>query len=153
MKILSDLTWSHITIGCLVIVILLLLYTNYRCATKSCVVNLQKEGFNKCPQSGEQKPESGSGKNEIVLYYVSWCPHCKTLMPEWDKFETHAKNNLSWLKVSKIQCEDSNAAMCSQKGVEGFPTIIFYDQNGKTNIYDGDRKMEAIADFANKRKQ
>ena len=146
MNFLSDITWYQITIVCLVIVILFLLYSNYQCATKSCVVNVQREGFNKCPQNVNKKDQ-----NEIVYYYASWCPHCKTFMPEWDRFEKHARDNLQWLKVTKIQCENENEGVCKQKGVEGYPTVIFY-KDGKGNTYEGDRKFEALVDFVNKNK-
>jgi len=37
------------------------------------------------------------------------------------------------------------------KGVEGYPTVIFY-KDGKGNTYEGDRKFEALVDFVNKNK-
>jgi thiol-disulfide isomerase/thioredoxin len=138
MQNLSNITWYYIIIACLVIVILFLLYSNYQCATKSCSISVQRN---------EKFEDEKKNQGEIVLYYASWCPHCKNFMPEWDKFENYAKDKFQSLKVNKMQCENGNEAICKEKGVQGYPTIIFYDQTGKANMYDGDRTMEGLLGY------
>ena len=153
MEILDNIRWYHTTIAILIIVILLLLFSNYRCATTPAVVNVQRENFNRCGQKQGQVQtvsQQNNGKSEIVFYYTMWCPHCKNLIPEWEKFEQHAKQNLPWLTVTRMKCEDSNEQICKQKGVEGYPTIILYDKTGKANTYEGDRKAEGIINFVSK---
>ena len=36
-------------------------------------------------QSAENFQNQDAGAGKIVLYYVPWCPHCKNMMPEWNK--------------------------------------------------------------------
>ena len=86
----------------------------------------------------------GGEKHKImfVLYYVDWCPHCKTIKPEWEKLEqdTTLKN----IVIDKVNCEKDEKA-AEENNIEGFPTILF-TKNGKVESYEGGREY---ADFKN----
>ena len=37
--------------------------------------------------------ESSSSKEaELMLFYVDWCPHCKTAKPDWEELKTQYEN-------------------------------------------------------------
>ena len=91
-------------------------------------------------------PVVAGGKNgapKIVLYYVPWCPHCKNIMPEWNKLEQNMQGTQT--EVKKVDCE-ANPEAAKQNNVDGFPTIILF-KNGKALNYEGDRTMEEIKSF------
>ena len=83
------------------------------------------------------------GKNENVsftLYYVDWCPHYKSVKPEWEKLEND--NELKHITITKVNCEE-NEEIVQEKNIEGFPTILL-NNNGKEEAYNGGREY---ADF------
>lgn len=94
-------------------------------------------------QSAEnfQNPEAGAAK--IVLYYVPWCPHCKNVMPEWNKLEQEAGN--TGVSVEKVDCEQQPEE-AQKQDVEGFPTIILF-KDGKVINYEGERTADALKQF------
>jgi protein disulfide-isomerase-like protein len=97
--------------------------------------NNNEEGFsNKLTDSTKQ----------LVLFYAPWCPHCKTMMPDWDKF---AAENKSSVKAKKVN-SDEDPETVKEYEVQGFPTILLLDSNGKKIAdYQGERNTKAFAEF------
>tara|TARA_B100000586_G_scaffold269328_2_gene247907 strand:+ start:553 stop:1077 length:525 start_codon:yes stop_codon:yes gene_type:complete len=88
----------------------------------------------------------GKGK-QLVLFYAPWCPHCKDMLPEWDKF---AEANRSNVEAKKVNSEEQ-PALIKEYDVQGFPTILLLDPNGKTiATYEGGRDAKSFADFVNR---
>ena len=79
----------------------------------------------------------------VILYYAPWCGHCKAMMPQWNKFE---EAGVKGVNIKKINAEENKAA-ASAANVSGFPTIIKYN-NGKKEIYKGERTAEALKSWA-----
>ena len=108
---------------------------------------LRREGFQDAPDASQfQGPVVSGGENgapKIVLYYVPWCPHCKDVMPEWNKLEQNMQGTNT--QVSKVDCE-ANPQAAKEQDVNGFPTIILF-KNGKAIQYEGERTMEEIQNF------
>jgi protein disulfide-isomerase-like protein len=90
-----------------------------------------KEGF-----------ENESGKT-VVLYHAPWCGHCKALMPEWNKFQ---EKGVEGVKIKKVNVDEEKEAT-KAAGVTGYPTIILYNE-GKKEVYTGERTAEALAEWA-----
>lgn len=88
-----------------------------------------------------------------------WCPPCKELKKkvlDSAEFEAYATNNLVLVEVDfpnhKPQTEElkrANEQLQEKFKIEGFPTIIVLDGDGKqlskTVGYDGDKPQEFIA--------
>ncbi|KAM3420354.1 hypothetical protein BST61_g3635 [Cercospora zeina] len=90
-----------------------------------------------------------SNHTSIVEFYAPWCGHCQNLKPAYEK----AAKSLSGLaKVVAVNCdEDTNKQLCSQMGVQGFPTLKIArpgKKAGKPIIedYQGARSAKAIVD-------
>ena len=81
----------------------------------------------------------------MVLYFAPWCGHCKALKPEWEKLE---KAGVKGVTVSKVDA-DEEPNKIKEAGVDGFPTIIFYN-NGEKSVYSGERTADAITAWAQK---
>ena len=72
----------------------------------------------------------GSGKEaELMLFYVDWCPHCKTAKPEWEQVKTEYEGktiNGYSIVFTEINCTnetpDTEKLMNTYK-IEGYPTI------------------------------
>jgi protein disulfide-isomerase-like protein len=79
----------------------------------------------------------------LVLYFAPWCGHCKALKPEWEKLEQTGVKGVTIRKVNA----DENKEEATEAGVEGYPTIILYN-NGKKQVYSGPRNANDIAKWA-----
>lgn len=86
-------------------------------------------------------------KHKLILYYAMWCGYSRQFLPEWEKFEKYAEDNLKNIYIEKINCEGDNESICNKKGVPGFPYIVLETSDGKTIPFDGDRTVEQLVNF------
>ncbi|KHN72778.1 Protein disulfide-isomerase TMX3 [Toxocara canis] len=82
----------------------------------------------------------------FVEFYAPWCAHCKRLMPIWEHVGHALADRSSLVKVAKLDCTRYTTA-ASALNIRGYPTIIFF-RNGQEMVYEGERKKEAMLDFA-----
>ena len=83
----------------------------------------------------------------FILYYVDWCPHCKTVKPECEKLEND--KSFKNITIKKINCEEDEKA-AEENNIEGFPTILF-SKNGKVESYEGGREYGDFKQFLEKK--
>jgi len=97
-----------------------------------------------------KKTITGGNKEPLtfILYYVDWCPHCKSVKPEWKQLE----NDLEFkdILITKINCEE-DTEIVKELNIEGYPTILF-TQNGKTEPYEGGREYGDFKEFLKSKK-
>jgi len=85
----------------------------------------------------------GSSGNEVVLFHMNGCGHCKNMMPAWDQWAagTSHKNR----KLERGQA----SGLLKKHGVSGFPTILALDGNGtKLGTFSGNRNSAGFESFA-----
>ncbi len=82
----------------------------------------------------------------LTLYYALWCGYSKAFLPEWEKFKVLAEKNLPFLKIVSINCEGGNEMICSQSGIEGYPTIVLQIDDA-VKQYNGERTVEKLTEF------
>lgn len=73
------------------------------------------------------------------------CGHCKKLAPIYDEVATELKNQGSTVRLAKIDC-DQHGGVKSTYGVQGFPTLIFFN-NGQSQKYQGQRSKEFMVNW------
>lgn len=86
-------------------------------------------GFNDKSLLNPGTDEEATKDAEIILFYVDWCPHCKTAKPEWES----AMNDLDGkvingynVSFAEVNCTEETAEaqdMMERYNVEGYPTI------------------------------
>ena len=106
----------------------------------------------------EHLPSSGSNSNsksaELLLFYVDWCPHCKTAKPAWDEIKTQYENKtINGYKVifTEINCTEETAEveeMMNKYSIEGFPTIKLL-KDGQIVEYDAKPTKSTLDQFLN----
>jgi protein disulfide-isomerase-like protein len=81
-------------------------------------------------------------KDSMVLFYAPWCPHCKTMMGDWEELKKKAPGHIN---VAKVNCE-AKPEMAEKHDVKGFPTIILF-KGGKKVYFEGPRNLENFLEF------
>jgi len=79
----------------------------------------------------------------LVKFFAPWCGHCKNMAPHYiadsDKLE-------EGVTLAEVDCDEaSNKELCSKQGIEGFPTLKWFEADGSSVEYDGGR---GAGDFA-----
>ncbi len=79
------------------------------------------------------------------LLYVNatWCGHCRQLRPTMDQVAGVFGEMVPVYSIDG----DVHKDLLSQLGVDGFPTIVFQDKEGKRFTYTGARTLDAITSF------
>ena len=98
---------------------------------------------------------SGSGKTaELMLFYVDWCPHCKTGKPIWDEVKNEYQHRLiNGYKVlfKEYNCTEETAEveqLMNQYHIEGYPTIKLL-KDGQVIEFDAKPTKAALEQFLN----
>jgi thiol-disulfide isomerase/thioredoxin len=65
----------------------------------------------------------------IFFFFVDWCPHCKTALPDWVKFKNQYNDTMAngyKVKCVELNCTDETPDVLSainEFKIEGFPTV------------------------------
>jgi len=95
-----------------------------------------------CEQK-ENNMRGGGNDNtiEIILFKASWCGHCKTLIPTWNKLMSQYIDK-SPFKFTTYDV-DEHREIFDKWNIDSFPTIMI--QKGDTyEAYDGKRDLESL---------
>ena len=105
--------------------------------------------------SSQDGSGSGSGKTaELMLFYVDWCPHCKTGKPIWDEVKNEYQHRLiNGYKVlfKEYNCTEETAEveqLMNQYHIEGYPTIKLL-KDGQVIEFDAKPTKSALEQFLN----
>ncbi len=152
MEIIKNIKWSYVIIAILVIIIIIVYFNKKLCLRKIQQEVESNEGYNstnvqKPTTQPITQPTTDEIKGELILYYATWCGYSRMFLPEWDKFEKHARENLPQLRVIKQKCEGGDERTCTEKGIEGYPTVILYRNDGKEISFDKERTFDKLIEF------
>ncbi|GAA5937453.1 hypothetical protein JCM1841_000541 [Sporobolomyces salmonicolor] len=94
-----------------------------------------------------KKAVQGSEKLTVAAFTAPWCGYCKKLAPDFDKVADSLKGIVN---VVNVDCdEEQNKPLCSEMGVQGFPTIkVFPGGSAPSRNYDGQRTAKDIISYA-----
>lgn len=82
---------------------------------------------------------ASTDKIEIIVYFfhVDWCPHCKTALPEWEKFKNEFNNKEKGkyiIKCNSVNCTEETSditSLINEYNIEGYPTVKMLKDNNK----------------------
>jgi thiol-disulfide isomerase/thioredoxin len=103
----------------------------------------------------ESSETSGEAKQAtIMLFFVDWCPHCKTAKPAWEdakrEYDGKVVNGYKVL-FSEVNCTEESPeveAKMNEFGIEGFPTIKMV-KDGQIIEFDAKPSKDSISQFIN----
>ena len=78
---------------------------------------------------------------KCILFKAEWCGHCKEFKPTWKALETMYEKNG---KIKFVTYDfDKNKKKMEEYGIEGFPSIMFENNKGKS-FYKGSRDVNDL---------
>jgi thiol-disulfide isomerase/thioredoxin len=80
---------------------------------------------------------------ECILFYTSWCPHCKKTIKDWDEYRRNNQND--YAIFSEVDC-DKQMDKAEMYEIDSYPTIIMMYKE-KKYIFDSNFTKEAMDKF------
>jgi thiol-disulfide isomerase/thioredoxin len=88
--------------------------------------------------ANRDKDTFNSDSNKVatmMLFYVDWCPHCKTAKPEWENLKTEYEGkqiNGYTISFTEYNCTTESPEtdeLMNRYKIEGYPTIKLIKDN------------------------
>jgi thiol-disulfide isomerase/thioredoxin len=89
-----------------------------------------------------------------MLFYVDWCPHCKTAKPAWEELKSKYQNktiNGYNVLFKEINCTNETAEiekLINKFNIEGYPTIKLL-KDGQVIEFDAKPTKDTLNQFLN----
>ena len=83
----------------------------------------------------------------FTMYYADWCPHCKTVKPEFSEFAKGGVVSVNGRNVAVRMVEESEKEKLAGKTIKGFPSFLFETAAGDSVEYNGPRTRDSWMDF------
>ena len=145
-SIYSKTNWTTILMYVAIVVCLILIgyftYKSFKSSSTSYKPN--RENMN----------NSSNKQAELILFYVDWCPHCKTAKPEWEKMKAEYEDkqiNGYNVVFTEYNCTNETAEieqLMNQYKIEGYPTIKLLKDN-QIIEYDAKPTKTTMEQFLN----
>lgn len=144
---INELPISYLIFGSLAIIVVCIIsyivWNNY----VSSKVNYDANRENK-----ESEEETPSKVANLMLFYVDWCPHCKTAKPEWNalKEEYDGKTINGYIVIfEEYNCTDESSEiedLINKYKIDGYPTIKLL-KDGQVIEYDAKPTKATLEQF------
>ena len=91
---------------------------------------------------------------ELLLFSTTWCPHCKSMKPDWEKIkETYSERLINGYKITfiDVDCTNENSKneeLMNKYKIEGFPSIILLKDNSPIT-FDANPSFDTLDQFLN----
>lgn len=92
-------------------------------------------------------------KDVLVLFYATWCMHCKSFKPTYSAVAELFANDQEHVVIARIDASRKGSeGIAGRYQVRSFPTVYFFPKGEKENpiLYTGARTVPAILSFLNR---
>jgi thiol-disulfide isomerase/thioredoxin len=96
----------------------------------------------------EEEDDDGEKTCEIFYFYTTWCPICKKVRPQWDKFASQWNGKTrdgTTIVCNEVDC-DQNEALANKYQIKAYPTVICV-MNGKKTELEANPTAETLNHF------
>lgn len=150
--IYSKFSWSLVIYIILIIFFILIIIYFY----KQSISNKNDQSAYKVNRENmnNQQGSNGSNSAELILFYVDWCPHCKTAKPEWDSLKTQYEGkpingyNVIFTEYNCTNESPEIEGLMNKFKIEGYPTIKLIKDN-QVIEYDAKPSKATLEQFLN----
>jgi thiol-disulfide isomerase/thioredoxin len=103
---------------------------------------------------GRNQQMTSNKEAELMLFYVDWCPHCKTAKPEWEQVKTEYQDKMVngyTIIMTEINCTKESPdveKMVNNYRIEGYPTIKLL-KDGQVIEFDAKPTKANLTQFLN----
>jgi thiol-disulfide isomerase/thioredoxin len=100
------------------------------------------------------KDQNSNKTATLMLFFVDWCPHCKTAKPEWESLKTsYDGKSINGYTVNFIEYNCTNESeeitqLMDKYSIEGFPTVKLIKDN-QVIEYDAKPTKSTMEQFLN----
>jgi len=84
-------------------------------------------------------------KHVLVMFYAPWCGHCKRAKPHFTAAAAKLRDN-NKVAFAGVDCTKHNP-VCQSHGVQGFPTLKYFNYGKTTVDYEGGREEKDFLAF------
>jgi thiol-disulfide isomerase/thioredoxin len=148
MQRISDfMNWKVAAVIILVLIIIIVGYYSYQQYVQ------QKTAFS-ANRENIPNDENSNKVATLMLFYVDWCPHCKTAKPEWESLKADYEDkviNGYTVHFVEYNCTNEsaeNSQLMDKYNIEGYPTIKLVKDN-QVIEYDAKPTKATMEQFLN----
>ncbi len=91
---------------------------------------IYKLNYSKFLTNNEYGLKSNKKEGNLILFYTTWCPHCKSTLELWNTLKKKNKYNKYIITFTEIDC-DKDSAIAAKYTIEEYPTIILIKDDKK----------------------
>jgi thiol-disulfide isomerase/thioredoxin len=140
-------TWKIAAIVIAVIIVAVLIYYTYKSYTDTTA------SF-KANREHIPKDQNSNKTATMMLFYVDWCPHCKTAKPEWESLKSdYEGKQINGYTIVFVEHNCTNESeevsqLMDKYNIEGYPTIKLIKDN-QVIEYDAKPTRSTMEQFLN----
>lgn len=147
MNIQSYMNWKNVAIIIGIVLLIIIAYYTYKHYSDT------KSSFT-ANRENRTKDENSNKTATLMLFYVDWCPHCKTAKPEWESLKSQYDGktingyNVNFMEYNCTNETDEISNLMDKYKIEGYPTIKLIKDN-EVIEYDAKPTKSTMEQFLN----
>ena len=146
-RVSGFMNWKTIAIIVGILLLIIFAYYTYKQYADT------KTSF-KANRENIPKDQNSNKTATLMLFYVDWCPHCKTAKPEWESLKSQYDGNsingytVNFMEYNCTNESDEVSQLMDKYNIEGYPTIKLIKDN-QVIEYDAKPTKSTMEQFLN----